>query len=97
MSKIIKIITEASCNRCLKIMLAHPHIYQEIEDLVELNKENINFVFTDYRLFHQYGNKYADLLNQNYHLFQYICSDCTWKICMNYNDPKIGPIIYCCN
>jgi hypothetical protein len=72
------------------------------EEILEENKENINFVFdiTQYHLeeYQKNGNKYADFINKyEDEVTSVMCLQCLWHVVSNYNDIPIGDKIYCYN
>ena len=100
----MQLLTEKNCDYCIRRITNYYWKYNNIckifENILEENKENINFEFGDfsYENVQIYGNKYADFINK-YAIVatDALCLDCLWYIVKNYNETPIGEVILCYN
>ncbi len=98
MSKVLKLLQTSDCSCNCKIKMENINGYEKFEKILEDNKDRINFVFTDYKLFDKYGNKYGDFINKHFdEVTHALCLSCLWHVIKNYNDEPIGNEILCCN
>ena len=100
MSKVYEILKKSECDRCVNRKSFTKEICKQLDDILEANKHNINFVFDFNRYgdeeYKKIGNKYGKFINK-YKQFDDICLYCCWDIVKKYNDNPLGEIIYCYN
>lgn len=74
------------CDHCPPKLIGHKYyelIMNRFTKLLEDNKYNINFVFTENT---SVGNEFADFHNNNWDITQHLCNPCFLYIILNYNE-----------